>query len=119
LDFGVNGPEDVVPSFYKVPWLYDAEQFGRHSRDELLATVQAEGVDAGAGFRSLVSAGRTRGRTVGALPHSRQAAAATVLLHHPVLLESAETIERVAAAICRVADYFRRNDSASGGRTAV
>jgi putative NIF3 family GTP cyclohydrolase 1 type 2 len=39
---------------------------------------------------------------VGDLPNARRAAAGTVLLHHPVLLESAETIAKVAEAIRKV-----------------
>lgn len=107
LDPGVSETECDVPAWYKVPWLYDAEQSGRHSRDEFLAALQAEGVDVGAGFRGFVRASRQRCRSVGQLAGSRQAADATILLHHPVLLESAETVARVAAAIRKVADAFR------------
>ena len=107
LDPGESETECDAPVFYKVPWLYDAGQFGRHPRDEFVAAVHAEGVDMGAGFRGFLSLRARRCRCAGELPLSRRAAEATVLLHHPVLLESAETIVRVATAIRKVADHFR------------
>jgi hypothetical protein len=43
---------------------------------------------------------------VGDLAHARRAAAGTVLLHHPVLLEPAETLARVGQAIAKVARHL-------------
>jgi hypothetical protein len=39
---------------------------------------------------------------VGDLLHSRRAASLTLLLHHPILLESPETIDRLAAGLRRM-----------------
>jgi hypothetical protein len=39
------------------------------------------------------------------MEHAQKAADQTVLLHHPVLLEGAETINRVAQAIAKVVDF--------------
>lgn len=91
-------------SFYKLPWLLDTggEMAGR-GRSEFVAAVQAEGVALDVGFRGFLHRIRRSGRAVGALPHSRAAAAATVLLHHPALLEPAETMVLVAAAVRKVA----------------
>jgi perosamine synthetase len=90
-------------SFYKLPWLLDTAEIAGHGRKEFVAAVQAEGVALDVGFRGFLHRMRRSARAAGALPHSRAAAAATVLLHHPVLLEPAETIDLVAAAIRKVA----------------
>ena len=102
LDCGSGGT-----SFYKLPWLLDTREIGGHGREEFVAAMHAEGVALDVGFRGFAHRTRRRGRAVSALPHSRVAAAATVLLHHPVLLEPAETIILVAAAIHKVAVGLR------------
>ena len=71
-------------------------------REEFLAAVRAEGVAMDAGFRGFVRRSERRCGRVGDLKHSRQAAGATVLLHHPVLLEPSEVMDRVAGAIRKV-----------------
>jgi len=96
-------------SFYKLPWLLDTSEIAGHGREEFVAAVQAEGVALDVGFRGFLHRIRRSGRAVGALPHSRAAAAATVLLHHPVLLESAETMALVAAAVRKVAGVLSAN----------
>lgn len=73
-------------------------------RDRWSARLRAEGVAIDAGFRGFASRTSNRCRRVGELDSAQQAAAATLLLHHPVLLESDATIDRVAQAIVKVAD---------------
>lgn len=98
------------PAFYKLPWLIrgnnDAcdEPAFEHLRRRFLAAMQAEGVAMDEGFRGFARRTSQRCRTVGQLTNARRAAAQTVILHHPVLLEPHETIERVAQAIRKVAN---------------
>jgi hypothetical protein len=42
---------------------------------------------------------------VGSLEYSRRAAEGAVLLHHPILLESPEVIDQLAAAIIRATHH--------------
>ncbi|HTN75112.1 MAG TPA: DegT/DnrJ/EryC1/StrS family aminotransferase, partial [Pirellulaceae bacterium] len=93
-------------AYYKFAWLYDAAACGGRSRAQFLQAMQAEGVAVDAGFRGFASRSAARCRQVGELLHSRQAAERTVLLHHPVLLESRETIDRVVAAFTKVVTAF-------------
>jgi len=98
-----------VSAFYKLPWLLTANQDACDSpefeqvRSRLIAALQAEGVAIDAGFRGFARRTNQRCRMVGDLPHARRAAASTVILHHPVLLEPLETIGRVASAMHKVA----------------
>jgi dTDP-4-amino-4,6-dideoxygalactose transaminase len=96
------------PAFYKLPWLLtgnddacDSPQF-EQLRRRFIAAIQAEGVLIDEGFRGFARRTSNRCRVVGELPNARRIAAGTVLLHHPVLLESAETIDKVGDAICKV-----------------
>ena len=96
------------PAFYKLPWLLtgndnacDSPQF-EQLRRRFIAAIQAEGVMIDEGFRGFARRTSNRCRVVGDLRSARRAAAGTVLLHHPVLLESAETIAKVAEAIRKV-----------------
>jgi dTDP-4-amino-4,6-dideoxygalactose transaminase len=93
------------PVFYKLPWLMtgnsdacDAPDF-EQLRGKLIAAIQAGGVAMDEGFRGFARRTSNRCRVVGDLTNARRAAAGTVLLHHPVLLESSETMARAAAAI--------------------
>jgi dTDP-4-amino-4,6-dideoxygalactose transaminase len=104
-----NGNEAV---FYKLPWLLagnsddcdqpDFEQL----RGRFLAAIRAEGVALDEGFRGFARRSRERCRIVGDLANARRAAAGTVILHHPVLLESDVTIRLVAQAINKVSAAF-------------
>lgn len=91
-----------MSSFYKLAWSYDSSQLGEVPRDQFLAAVRAEGVALDAGFRGFVKRSARRCRVAGELTESAQAAEKTVILHHPVLLESEETIDRVAIALEKV-----------------
>ena len=91
-----------MSSFYKLAWFYDQSQLSDVPREQFVAAVRAEGVALDAGFRGFVKRSARRCRVAGELPESARAAETTVILHHPVLLESAETIERVAMALEKV-----------------
>jgi dTDP-4-amino-4,6-dideoxygalactose transaminase len=95
------------PGFYKVAWLYHMERCGNVSRDQFLAAVQAEGVAMGDGFRGFVKRSQRRCRKADSLAASRRAAERTVLLYHPVLLESDDVLQRVADALRKVVRALR------------
>jgi len=103
-------PDGDLASYYKVAWRYNPEQCGGWPRDQFVAAVQAEGVAIDVGFRGFLQRSNRRWRKVGPLSHSRNAADQTVLLHHPVLLEAPDTIERVALAISKVVDYASNHE---------
>ncbi|HIA19567.1 MAG TPA: aminotransferase class V-fold PLP-dependent enzyme [Planctomycetes bacterium] len=92
----------AMSSFYKLAWSYDLNQVANVPRDQFLAAVQAEGVALDAGFRGFVKRSARRCRVAGELTESARAAEATVILHHPVLIESVETVDRVAMALEKV-----------------
>lgn len=93
----------TLPAYYKLGIWYDPAALGSTTRADFLAAVQAEGVALHDGFRGFARRGSRRCRKVGALQHSQAAAQQMMVLHHPVLLEAAETIDRAAAAIAKVA----------------
>lgn len=98
-----------VPSFYKLAFLLRAaaEEYDAGCaaaiRDRFLSAVQAEGIALAEGFRGFGRRSSARCRTIGQLPQAARASAGTLLLHHPVLLEPAEVIARVAEVIGQVA----------------
>ncbi len=100
---------ETKTAFYKLPWLLtgnndacDSAEFEQERRG-FLAAIQAEGVAMDEGFRGFARRTNQRCRAVGDLINARRAAAGTVILHHPVLLEPHQTILRVAQAMRKVA----------------
>jgi len=100
--------DDSLPAFYKLPWLLrgNNDDCGSPAFEQLrgrfLAAIRAEGVALDEGFRGFARRTNQRCRNVGDLPQARRAAAGTVILHHPVLLEADVTIRLVAHAIRKV-----------------
>jgi dTDP-4-amino-4,6-dideoxygalactose transaminase len=105
----ITAEADSASASYKLPWLLtgaadDQEgNAGQQLRQRFVAAIQAEGVAMDEGFRGFARRTSNRCRVVGELRNARRASAGTVILHHPVLLEPVETIERVARAIRKVA----------------
>ncbi len=95
-------PDGWLPAFYKLAWRITGPE-GSVDRQRFLSAAQAEGIGIDAGFRGFARRGARRCRTVGSLPHARHAAEATVVLHHPVLLESRDVIDQLAEALRKVA----------------
>jgi dTDP-4-amino-4,6-dideoxygalactose transaminase len=95
-----------VPSYYKVAFMLDAEALRVHSRDDFVRALRAEGIAIDAGFRGFTKRSQRRCRRVGKLANSEAAAEGTLVLHHPVLLETPETIDRVAHGLWKVAQAF-------------
>ena len=107
--------------FYKLPLRVSAgEQPQDESRQEVMrrrfiAALQAEGVAADEGFRGFFRRSAGRCRQVGALAEARRAAAQTVLVHHPVLLEPDEMLAAVSHALDKVAWHVLDHFSPSHG----
>jgi perosamine synthetase len=97
-----------VTSYYKLGFQYDPAAGGNWPREQFLAALQAEGVPCDAGFRGFARRGAGRCRQSGSLAHSRQAAESLVLLHHPILLQPAATVDGLAAAILKVERHARQ-----------
>ena len=89
-------------AYYKLPWLIEDSHTG-WTRSEFIQAIQAEGLAIDAGFRGFTRRSIKRCRQHGPLINSRIAAQQTVILHHPILLESEAIIERAAYAINKVA----------------
>lgn len=99
----VDAPVDGLSAFYKVGLIYEADCVAGLNASSFCRAVRAEGVALDPGFRSLhLTHSRRRFRAVGDLTQASRLDQCSLVLHHPVLLESASTIARVAAAIRRV-----------------
>lgn len=89
-------------SHFKTAWnLAEAEPVGTSLiREQFITAANAEGIQIGAGFRGFANRSARRCRKPLALPHCVAAAARTILLHHPILLQPEQQI-RIAAATIR------------------
>jgi dTDP-4-amino-4,6-dideoxygalactose transaminase len=85
-------------AWYKLPWLLCDD----NDRSMVLARLQAEGVPVDIGFRGFAKRTGRRCRKVGEVPNAIRAASQTILLHHPTLLEPAETREQIVSGIKKV-----------------
>lgn len=95
-----------LPAYYKLGWFYDPPE-GRIDRPTFLAAVQAEGIALDAGFATFARRSERRCRRADDLSNSERAAAATMILSHPLLLEADHVLAKAAAAIRKVAvRYF-------------
>lgn len=99
---------NVVSAYYKVAWRYltaiDNTQLdcSHPSRDALIGALQAQGIAIDAGFRGFAKRSGNRCRVIGDLTNSLSAAQATLLLHHPILLENAQQVELLADTLRKV-----------------
>jgi dTDP-4-amino-4,6-dideoxygalactose transaminase len=94
----MNRSTESTPAHYKVGFQYDAALAGS-TRADYISAAQAAGIAIDAGFRGFTLRSEKRCRVVGDLAHCRRAAGSALVLHHPVLLEPPETIDRVARAL--------------------
>jgi dTDP-4-amino-4,6-dideoxygalactose transaminase len=90
------------PAFYKVGLRFVEEQLAGVARADYVAAMQAEGVALDTGFRGFTKRSERRCRRVGELPHSQRAVDSTLVLHHPILLQPEESIDRLAEAFHKV-----------------
>jgi dTDP-4-amino-4,6-dideoxygalactose transaminase len=97
----LNIKAEDSPAFYKLAWvLHDSQR-----RQDLLCYAQEKGIPLFAGFNGFVKRSERRCRKPVPLVHSTAAAEATVLLHHPVLLQGSNVIRELAEEL---ADVFNR-----------
>jgi hypothetical protein len=100
-----NQVSESEPAYYKVGFYFDEAAFGL-SRERFVAAMRAEGIAVDEGFRALhVGRSPSRLRRSGTLTEAERAGAGAVLLHHPILLGTAEDIEQIAAAVEKVQAY--------------
>jgi perosamine synthetase len=96
------------PAFFKVGLQYDLAGSVGLSRDTFARAMRAEGIAIDAGFRSLHRIhSKRRFRTVGELASADLCDEHVLVLHHPVLLEDAESVVQIRMAadrVCRHAD---------------
>jgi dTDP-4-amino-4,6-dideoxygalactose transaminase len=95
-----------MASYYKLALQYRPVIAENRASGQFINALLAEGIAAGAGFRGFVRRSARRCRCVGTLQHAAEAAANTVLLHHPVLLQDRQYIARLAQAVAKVARHF-------------
>lgn len=107
----VNSVSDAQPAYYKVGMQYLPEELAGRPRDEFIAAVQAEGLAIDAGFRGFALRSPRRCRAADDLAESRRAAVSSLVLHHPLLLEPDDAIDRAAVAVTKVIRAF--SDSAT------
>jgi dTDP-4-amino-4,6-dideoxygalactose transaminase len=93
------GQADCVAP-YKFPLWVPAQL-----RQPFVECLTAEGVAVGEGFRGFAGRTARRCRKPMELVNSQRAAKETVLIHHPVLLESDSYLERLAETIAKVSRY--------------
>jgi perosamine synthetase len=114
----INPPPDE-PAYYKIAWRVALPTSNReelHSaRERFIAAAQREGIALDAGFRGFAGRGMRRCRQATALDHSQIASAATVVLHHPILLGSGESLDFVVQGVRRSCAFIRSGRPAAGG----
>ena len=89
------------PAFYKLAWVLEDPQ----RRQDLLCYAQEKRIPLFAGFRGFVKRSDRRCRKPVSLAHSTAAAEATVLLHHPVLLQAPNVIRDLAEELVDVFNH--------------
>lgn len=94
---------DSTAGYYKLGFWYEPAAWQDRQREEFVAAVQAEGVALDSGFRGFVRRGPRRCRRGSDLTQAARAAGQTVLLHHPILLECDAAVDRLAAALIKIA----------------
>lgn len=103
-----NSIADAEPGYYKLGFQYDASRFGL-ARDRFVGAARAEGIALDEGFRALhVGRSPSRFRRSGDLNEAERAHHGTLILHHPVLLGTADDVEQVAQAVRKVYDNSSR-----------
>jgi dTDP-4-amino-4,6-dideoxygalactose transaminase len=99
----LNATPGELDAFYKVGFRYDSDHFKGLSRDAFAQAVRNEGVALDPGFRSLHRIhSRRRFLAVGDLQVADAADDGILVLHHPVLLESAAAIDQIVEAVLKV-----------------
>jgi dTDP-4-amino-4,6-dideoxygalactose transaminase len=107
----VNAPTSQ-PAYYKLGWLLDLpgdepEFMQTQQQREILAkALQAEGIDIDAGFRGFGRRPDARCRKIGPLAAANQAAAGTLVMHHPALLSEPSQLQRLTDTLAKTASQI-------------
>lgn len=102
-------PHPSEPGFYKLGFYFQPAGLAERDIGRFVAAVQAEGVPLDRGFAGFVRRSQRRCRVADELPNSQWATEATLVLHHPVLLEPSETLREMARGIAKVCRRFQAN----------
>ncbi|MEO1979639.1 MAG: aminotransferase class V-fold PLP-dependent enzyme [Fuerstiella sp.] len=93
---------DDVPAFYKVAFRYEPKKTDGRSREEFAAQARQNGVALDPAFPTLHKThSQRRFRAVGELSNASALHEELMILHHPVLLQSADHIDALVAALQR------------------
>ncbi len=104
----VNEVADGVPAHYKVGFQFNAEVFGL-TRARLIAAMCAEGIALAEGFAAAhVGRSPRRFRRGSDLAEAERAGSGALILHHPVLLGTAEDLQQVVRAWRKVYHHAAR-----------
>lgn len=106
-----------VPAFYKLPFRLPVATTGDSLRERFIDAAQAEGIALDAGFRGFVKRPASCCRKQGDLKHSADAIHNTVLLHHPILLESSTTLDLLATTLRHLAETLPRSSPSAPRQT--
>jgi dTDP-4-amino-4,6-dideoxygalactose transaminase len=87
-------------AWYKLPWRLRSNV----DREVVVSRLKAEGVPVDVGFRGFTKRTARRCRKVGDLINAQRAADETILLHHPALLEPADTRKQIVSGFQKVMD---------------
>lgn len=94
------------PAFFKVGLQYDPANSTGLSRDLFSKAMRAEGIAIDAGFRSLHRIhSKRRFRSSGDLPNADYCDERVLVLHHPILLEDADSMQQIIDALSRVCGH--------------
>lgn len=97
--------EDSSPAFYKLGFQFDPAGFGL-ARERFVLAMRAEGIAMDEGFRALhVGRSPSRWRSPGPLTQAKRAHAGTVVLHHPILLDSDKELIEVVGAVAKIHEH--------------
>ncbi|MEO2016507.1 MAG: aminotransferase class V-fold PLP-dependent enzyme [Fuerstiella sp.] len=91
---------DDVPAFYKVAFRFESEKADGRSREDFATVARQNGVALDSAFTALHKThSQRRFRAVGDLSNAAALHEELMILHHPVLLQGADEIDALVAAI--------------------
>lgn len=101
-------PAQYAPAFYKLGFWYDAAGLAGLPRDRFCRAMRAEGIAIDPGFAGLhLIHARRRFRASGPLTHATRACSQMVMLHHPLLLDTASAASDFQSALDKITRHAR------------
>ena len=96
-------------AYYKVGFQFDAAAFGL-PRDRFIPAMRAEGIAIDESFAAQhIGRSPKRYRAMSSLAEAERAHHGCVVLHHPVLLQSPETMRKIAHAVDRIREHLPKS----------